>query len=85
MSDFKTVFSKLTGIFSKEQPELNLSKTSKKETLFDSMKSPKSNDIYNNTIAINQPKVEASEKGSVEYIANIANIDISNVSVVIYN
>ena len=85
MSDFKTVFGKLTSIFSREQSEAEASKTSKKETLFDGLKSQEPNDIYNNTLAINQSKVEAGEKGSVEYLANLTGVDISNVSDVVYD
>ena len=85
MSDFKTVFGKLTGIFSKEQSETEASNTSKKETLFDGLKSQEPNDIYNNMVAISQSKVEAGEKGSVEYLTNLTGVDISNVSDVVYD
>ena len=85
MSDFKTVFGKLTGIFSREQSEAEASKTSKKEMLFDGLKSQEPNDIYNNMVIISQPKVEAGEKGSVEYLANLTGVNIANVSDVVYD
>ena len=85
MSDFKTVFGKLTGIFSKEKSEAESSKTSKKETLFDGIKPQTQNDVYNNMVVINQPKVEAGEKGSVEYLIKLVNTDITSISDIIYD